>query len=57
MKKNKSIKLNAILNGFRNLLNLVFPLITFPYISRVLTVNEIGKYNFSNSIITYFQLR
>lgn len=54
--KNKSIKLNAVLNGFRTILNLIFPLITFPYVSRVLSVNEVGQYNFSQSIITYFML-
>lgn len=53
---NKSIKINALLNGLRTILNLLFPLITFPYISRVLTVDEIGKYNFSESIVTYFLL-
>ena len=52
----KSIKLNAVLNGIRTTLNLVFPLITFPYISRTLTVNEVGKYNFSDSIVQYFLL-
>jgi len=54
--KSKSIKANAIINSVRTILNLVFPLITFPYISRVLTVDEIGKYNFSNSIVSYFLL-
>lgn len=54
--KKKSIKLNAVLNGLRTILNLVFPLITFPYVSRVLSVNEVGKYNFSQSIISYFLL-
>lgn len=38
------------------MLNLLFPLITFPYVSRVLSVRSIGIYNFSNSIITYFLL-
>lgn len=55
-KHEKSIKLNAVLNGIRTALNLVFPLITFPYISRTLTVNEVGKYNFSDSIVQYFLL-
>lgn len=54
--KKKSIKLNAALNGFRTILNLLFPLITFPYISRVLSVNEVGKYNFAHSIVSYFLL-
>lgn len=52
----KSLRLNAFLNGLRSLLSVIFPLITFPYVSRVLSVNGIGKYNFSNSIISYFML-
>ena len=52
----KSLKLNAFLNGLRSLLSVVFPLITFPYISRVLSVSGIGKYNFSNSVVSYFLL-
>ncbi|WP_242335277.1 flippase [Limosilactobacillus urinaemulieris] len=52
----KSIKLNAFLNTVRNVMSLVFPLITFPYVSRVLNVNGIGKYNFSSSIVSYFFL-
>ena len=52
--KRKSIAVNAFLNGLRSLLNILFPLITFPYISRKLTVEGIGIYNFSNSIVSYF---
>ena len=52
--KTKSIKRNALLNGIRTILNLLFPLITFPYVSRTLSVDEIGKYNFSYSIVSYF---
>ena len=54
--KPKSLKLNAFLNSLRGVLNLIFPLITFPYVSRVLSVSGIGKYNFSNSIVSYFVL-
>ena len=32
----------------------MFPLITFPYASRILNVENIGKINFSNSIMSYF---
>lgn len=56
MSKNISIKTNAILNGFRTVINLIFPLITFPYVSRTLSVSGMGKYNFSSSIISYFLL-
>ena len=54
--KNKSLGINAFLNGLRSVLNLLFPLITFPYISRVLSVQGIGIYNFSNTYINYFIL-
>lgn len=52
----KSLAINAILNALRNGLNILFPLITFPYVSRVLNVSGLGKYNFSNSIVSYFLL-
>ncbi len=52
----KSLKLNAFFNVVRNVLRLIFPLITFPYVSRVLMPEGIGKVNFANSIISYFIL-
>lgn len=54
--KKKSLGLNAFLNGLRSVLNLFFPLISFPYVSRVLSVSGIGIYNFSNTYISYFLL-
>lgn len=54
--KNKSLGLNAFFNGMRSVLSLIFPLITFPYISRVLSVSGIGIYNFSNTYVSYFIL-
>lgn len=54
--KNKSLKLNAILNTIRQSLTILFPLITFPYASRVLGTDEFGRYTFSASVVTYFQL-
>lgn len=54
--KKKSLGVNAFLNGLRSVLNLFFPLITFPYVSRVLSVSGIGIYNFSNTYISYFVL-
>lgn len=56
MKKDKSLGLNALLNSLQSLLNLIFPLITFPYVSRTLSVGGVGKYNFANSIVSYFIL-
>lgn len=54
--KKKSLGVNAFLNGFRSVLNLLFPLITFPYVSRILQASGTGKYNFANSIVSYFLL-
>lgn len=53
-KGNKSLKKNAFLNAIRTFLNMIFPLITFPYVSRVLAVEGIGKYNFASSVVQYF---
>ena len=47
---------NAVLSGIKTALSVIFPLITFPYISRVLTVENAGKYNFSYSVMTYVAL-
>lgn len=35
---------------------MLFPLITYPYITAILSVDELGQYNFSLSIINYFAL-
>lgn len=54
--KRKSLALNGFLNALRSILNILFPLITLPYVSRKLSVEGIGIYNFSNSFISYFLL-
>ncbi len=54
--KQKSLKLNALFSAIRRVCYIVFPLITFPYVSRVMGADAIGKFNFSNSIISYFIL-
>ena len=51
--KEKSIKKNAILNIILTLTNIVFPLITFPYISRILNPSGIGAISFFSSIGSY----
>lgn len=54
--KSKSLTWNAFLNALRSILNLLFPLVTFPYVSRVLSVEGIGIYNFSSTYVSYFIL-
>lgn len=53
---NKKIAVNSLLNTVKTILGLIFPLITFPYVSRVLGVDTLGVYNFSASVISYFLL-
>lgn len=55
-KEQKSIKKNTIYNMLKTFSSTVFPLITFPYVSRVLNPVGIGQYNFSNTYINYFSL-
>lgn len=54
--KQKSIKRNAVLAAAKTLLSLVAPVITFPYITRILSVDALGQYNFSSSVVSYFVL-
>lgn len=51
-----SIKINVIFSTFLTVSNYLFPLITFPYVSRVLGVNNIGICNFVDSVVHYFIL-
>ena len=52
----KSLSLNAVLSAFKRLMNIIFPLITFPYASNVLQVENLGKVNFASSVCGYFLL-
>lgn len=52
----RSLKTNAVLNAIRQSSSVILPLITFPYVSRVLGNVQYGRYSFSASIVTYFSL-
>ena len=54
--KTKSIKINAIFNAFYQILSMLVPLVTAPYISRVLGPDNNGIYSYFSSIVTYFVL-
>ena len=47
---------NFIANLIKILVNLIFPLITFPYISRILLPEGIGRVTYVQSINNYFLL-
>ena len=53
MYKEKSIKVNAFLSVLKQLFSIIFPMITFPYATRVLGATNYGKYTFSLSIVNY----
>ncbi|MCI3028755.1 oligosaccharide flippase family protein [Desemzia sp. C1] len=54
--KQKSLIKNAMYNFLYTGLNLLFPLITSPYISRTLGASNLGEVNFATSIISWFIL-
>lgn len=51
-----SIKTNTIYNAIKTCSSVLFPLIIFPYILRVLMPDNVGKVDFSASIVSYFNL-
>lgn len=53
---NKSVKKNYIYNLIYQILVIIIPLITTPYLSRVLGAENIGIYSYTISITTYFIL-
>lgn len=52
----KSIKANYLFNLINSASQLLFPLITFPYASRIMMADGIGQVNFFQSIISYISL-
>lgn len=52
--KQKSLAKNAIWNFLYSGLNLIFPLLTAPYVSRTLGAVSIGTVDFANSFVLWF---
>ncbi len=52
--ENNSIRQNFLMNVLLTLSTIIFPLITFPYISRVLTPIGTGKVAMATSFVQYF---
>ncbi|KXU41360.1 O-antigen/teichoic acid export membrane protein [Longibaculum muris] len=51
-----SVKYNFIMNMILRMSSFIFPMITFPYVSRVLLAVGNGKIAFAASVINYFSL-
>lgn len=54
MAQQKSLTKNFILNVLLRVASILFPLISFPYVSRVLQPAGIGKVSFAMSVANYF---
>lgn len=52
----KKLKVNFIFNTLKTIMVVAFPIVSFPYISRVLGVEGIGKFQYCYSVINYFIL-
>lgn len=52
----KSLKRNFIMNAILTMSSFIFPLITFPYASRILLPEGMGKVSFATSLISYFMM-
>ena len=52
----KSIKKNFLYNVLLNISKVIFPLITAPYVSRVLEPDGVGLFNFANTYAGWFAL-
>ena len=56
MQQKANVKANTLFNTIKSVFGIIYPLITFPYISRVLMAENVGKINFGNSVVSYFSL-
>lgn len=56
MSKEVSLKKNFIMESILTMSTFIFPLITFPYISRILLPEGTGKVSFATSLISYFNI-
>ncbi len=56
MAEKKSLKLNFVMNAILTMSSFIFPLISFPYVSRILLPVGTGKVSFATSLIAYFMM-
>lgn len=56
MYRTKSLQFNFLMNSILTLSSIIFPLITFPYVSRILLPEGVGKVSLATSVVSYFSL-
>lgn len=52
----RSVAKNALFSGIKTISSMIFPLITYPYATRVLLAENLGKVDFTTAVISYFSL-
>lgn len=56
MTQKHSLKLNFMMNAILTMSSFIFPLISYPYVSRILLPDGTGKVSFATSLIAYFTM-
>lgn len=56
MSNNVNVKKNTILNAVKSIFSILYPMITFPYVSRILMAENLGKVNVASSVVSYISL-
>ena len=51
-----SVRLNMVMNVILTMSSIIFPLITLPYVTRVLGPDGVGRVYFATSVITFFSM-
>lgn len=56
MSTSKTIAKNFVYTTFYKILRIILPLATVPYVTRVLGAEKLGIYDYTYSVVTYFQM-
>ena len=52
--ESRSLKRNVVMSAILALSNVIFPLISFPYVTRILLPSGTGRVSFATSVLSYF---
>lgn len=56
MEKKRSVTFNFMMNCVLTVSSMIFPLLSFPYVSRILQPSGTGKVSFAVSVVSYFSM-
>lgn len=55
-KVEKSLSRNALVSGLQTGTRLICALVTYPYLARILRVDQLGQYDFAATIVSWAAL-